>query len=96
MTRVYAKFEEKEVHEYDIVEIADTTILKYSSNNSWYEHVKDTEAASLVDDGNGVKINLGNRKIKLDYTEAFEVLILLAKNNDCSFKICKEETIIKL
>ncbi len=94
MIRVYSKFKDKETHEYDLVKIADQTLLKCSRNGEWSDHMKGKQVASLEDDGNGVKINIEGKKIKLDYLQAFQILVLLAKNNDLPFKICEEKTIV--
>ena len=50
--------------------------------------------AEMEDDGNGVTIKINKKKIKLDYYEAIQVLILLQSNVDQSFQF-RESKIIK-
>ena len=48
----------------------------------------------MEDDGNGVTIKINKKKIKLDYYEAVQVLILLQSNVDQSFEF-RQSKIIK-
>lgn len=57
-------------------------------------NINDTYVAQMKDNGNGLKIELADKKIKLEYHEAVELLFLLMSNVDQSFEF-REEKIIK-
>jgi len=57
-------------------------------------NINDTYVAQMTDNGNGLKIELADKKIKLEYHEAVELLFLLMSNMDQSFEF-REEKIIK-
>jgi hypothetical protein len=57
-------------------------------------NINDTYVAQMKDNGNGLKIELADKKIKLGYHEAVELLFLLMSNVDQSFEF-REEKIIK-
>jgi hypothetical protein len=52
-------------------------------------------AGSIDDDGNGVKIKIDGYKLKLDYSVARELLILLLYNNEGQIEF-REEKVIKI
>jgi len=61
-----------------IANIEDDTIsLRYSKSDIWTEHTKGTDIGKLKDTGNNIKININGKKIKLDYDEFVELLILM-------------------
>ena len=64
--------------------------LKYSKSQCWSDHIRDTTALEILDDGNGVKLlpKLGKR---IDYHEAIMLGILLTKvsGNDLKIDIVK-------
>ena len=47
----------------------------------------------MEDDGNGVIIRIDNKKIKLDYYQCVQVLILLQSNIDQKFEFRESKTI---
>lgn len=49
--------------------------------------------AQMTDDGNGVEINIKRKKIKLDYYECVQVLILLQSKMDQRFQFKETKTI---
>ena len=57
--------------------------------------IEDQYVAQLKDNGNGIKIEIGDRKIKLEYSEAVEVLLLLMSNMDQEFEFREVKTIKK-
>jgi len=57
-------------------------------------NINDTYVAQMTDNGNGLKIELADKKIKLEYHEAVELLFLLMSNMDQLFEF-REEKIIK-
>ena len=66
------------VHNYDLwrndESIEGETILKYSpSNTMWTESIRDTPAGSVIDTGEDICIQIGRKRIVLDYAE-MEVL----------------------
>jgi hypothetical protein len=58
-------------------------------------NINDTYVAQMKDNGNGLKIELADKKIKLEYHEAVELLFLLMSNMDQSFEFREEKTIKK-
>jgi len=57
-------------------------------------NINDTYVAQMTDNGNGLKIELADKKIKLEYHEAVELLFLLMSNMDQLFEF-REEKIIR-
>jgi hypothetical protein len=74
-------------HDYDIHELDYITELFYSDDSEWVPSIRNTLAAKLENTGNGliIKIN-GLKKIKLDYSQAQQLFILL-KNDNGDWKI---------
>ena len=68
--------------------------LKYSFAGGWSDSLTNTVAASVMDDGNGVQIRIGKKKINLDYSELSQLFILLAYRNKEKYEI-HESTLIK-
>lgn len=74
-------------HEYDYVKElnGETTnhMLFYSNSEAWSDHIQETLAASITDDGNGYQLN-GNvrpdKKGRIDYhySQQLEILLRLA------------------
>lgn len=62
--------------------------LNYSKEEGWSEKIKGKEIGTLEDDGNGVKIDIGNTKLQLDYDELVELYVLL----DLKIKVDTEMT----
>lgn len=59
---------------------ADTLVLR-AIGESWVSDYQGSIAAKLYDDGNGFKATLDDgRKVVLNYSEAFNLLILLTEN----------------
>ena len=58
-------------------------------------NINDTYVAQMKDNGNGLKIDINDKKIKLEYHEAVELLFLLMSNVDQSFEFREEKTIKK-
>jgi hypothetical protein len=82
-------------HDYDLEDSYLFTILNYSNNGEWADDLKGTIAGTLQDDGDGVIIKIeGIKKLKLDYTQAQKLLILLLNNNDERIEI-RESKLIK-
>jgi hypothetical protein len=67
-------------HEYDYCfnnDDVSTYTLYYSHSDYWSDHIKGTEALTLEDTGNGVKIIGLNSKKEIDYSKIEELHILL-------------------
>ncbi len=79
------------VHEYNL-EIKDRVItLYYTNSEQWSTYFRNKVVLSLIDTGNGYKIQTSLRKKNnIDYDEALYLLIILSELNDC-----KIETYIK-
>lgn len=80
-------------YDYDIVENEGIIELKYSNSSDWSENIVGNVCAKLKDDGNGVKIKLGDKKIKLSYNEVRELKCLLLAENDEHIEIRETNTI---
>lgn len=80
-------------YDYDISVSEDNTVeLYYSDTTDWAEPGQ--RLATLSDDGNGIKILLGSKKIKLDYHEVVELLALLLFHHQDKIEL-RETQIIK-
>lgn len=75
----------KLVHDYDL-EKTDTGFKLIKSDNGEWSNPGEV-AATLKDNGECIKINIGGKKIKLDYSEIQELHILLQASEFPSFKI---------
>jgi hypothetical protein len=82
-------------YDYDIVENDGILELKYSISSDWSENIIGSICAKLKDDGNGVKIKIGDKKIKLTYNELRELKCLLLYENDEHIEI-RETNMVKL
>lgn len=51
--------------------------LRYSKSAIWNSNFRGVKIGSLKDTGNNIKIKINNKKIKLDYDEFVELLILM-------------------
>jgi hypothetical protein len=71
-------------HAFTLSTLGDITLLK---------DVETKHNVSMEDDGDGVEIKIDKKKIKLDYYEAVQVLILLQSNVDQSFEFRQYHTI---
>jgi len=82
-------------HDYDLEDGYLFTTLKHSYQIDWTEDLKGAIAGTLQDDGNGLIINIeGLKKLKLDYLQAQQLLILLLSNNQEKIEI-RESKVIK-
>lgn len=82
-----------DVHDYDYSEERTENgvvhILFRSNGEHWSSHVRETEVLSILDTGNGFVFNHGKPNKEMDYSEAFELSILLKiiSFNDAGSKI---------
>jgi hypothetical protein len=65
-------------YEYDLVDLLGEVYLSRSNNPSWTKPGE--RVATMVDDGNGVTINFGSKKIAFGYDEQVQILALLLYN----------------
>jgi len=82
-------------YDYDIVENDGIIELKYSHTSDWSEGIKGSICAKLVDDGDKIKIKIGDKKIKLGYNELRELKCLLLYENDEHIEL-RETNMIKM
>lgn len=89
-----------QIHEYNIdVEDADEGTkytLKASKGKQWSEHIKDTPFVTIVDDGNGIQIIVGDFFMKIGKTKRINIFtdysfeeylrVLLNFKNNIEFK----------
>ena len=80
-------------YDYDIVINDETIELKYSNSSDWSEGVMGKICAILENNGNEIKIKIGDKKIKLDYNELRELKCLLLAENDEHIEIRETNTI---
>ena len=80
-------------YDYDVIQKDKKYELKYSNSSDWSENIVGNVCAKLKDDGNGVKIKLGEKKIKLSYNEVRELKCLLLAENDEYIEIRETNTI---
>lgn len=75
-------------HDYNLsVDYNNTAVVTRTHNSNWTEDAKGKTVGALLDDGDGIKIELPNRKvIKLDYSEASIIQMLLMANSGKDFK----------
>jgi hypothetical protein len=82
-----------DVHDYDYSEERTENgvvhILFRSNGEHWSSHVRETEVLSILDTGNGFVFNHGRPKKEMDYSDAFELSVLLKiiSFNDAGSKI---------
>lgn len=82
-----------DVHDYDYSEERTENgvvhILFRSNGEHWSSHVRETEVLSILDTGNGFVFNHGKPKKEMDYSDAFELSIILKiiSFNDAGSKI---------
>lgn len=68
------------VHNFDIVEDKDGgASLIYSADGAWSESLAGTVAMSLIDNGDGLQVELDTHLLSLDYSQAQQLLILLLR-----------------
>lgn len=79
-------------HEYDVHLNDDSIELYYSSEFNCAGKC----ACQLEDDGNGVLVKIGNKKIKLDYSEEFQLLSILLAHYEGQLEFREYKTIKKL
>jgi len=80
-------------YDYDIVENDKKIELKYSNSSVWSENIVGNVCAKLKDDGDYIKIKIGNKKIKLDFNEFLELKCLILAENDEHIEIRETNTI---
>ena len=60
-------------HDYDITEVDNAVVISYSENPLWSKDLKSKMRGSWVDDGNSVKVRIGDKKFHFDYDELIEL-----------------------
>ena len=86
---------EKLSHEYDIDGGYLFTTLKYSNNANWADTIVGTIASSIQDTGDELILKIsGLKQIKLDYSQALQMLVLLLNNSQEKIEI-RESILIK-
>ena len=82
-------------HDYDYHKLEATPsvtvhTLYHSDDSEWSEHVRNTVAMQLVDNGNGIELIGVNSKKEIDYLEAERLHILLRlSSSHCVYKIAE-------
>lgn len=83
-------------HYYDLTKDGELVTLNSSDSSVWQDHAQEEFRASLLDHGNGVIVKLKDRTFSFDYTEAFELLVLLVTTQEDRLKIVEQTTILEL
>lgn len=82
-------------HDYNIQKNDDTIELSYSKSKEWTETIRGKVCAILYDNGDGVKIKFGDKKIILSYNELCELKCLLLYENKDIIELRETNTIKK-
>jgi hypothetical protein len=83
-------------HDYNISGNQEKRILKFSESEAWSAGTRDSFAAHCKDDGNNIKIKfLDGTKVKLDYMQASQLIVMLLDNCDYKFKLEEKGKTIK-
>lgn len=80
-------------YDYDVIQKDKKYELIYSNSSDWSGNIVGNVCAKLKDDGNDIKIKLGDKKIKLSYNELRELKCLLLAENDEHIEIRETNTI---
>lgn len=92
-TQVWAECSNKELeHNYDITDVENAAILSYSNNPLWSSGLQGMPRASLIDDGNSVRIKIGDKKINLGYDELSELTALILHCNETKIELREYQT----
>ena len=90
------------IHNYDLWRNDDSdegeTILKYSpSNTMWAQDIRDTPAGSVIDTGEDICIEIGRKRITLDYAEmeVLTAIIMSCTNQEMEFRQYKTISSLK-
>lgn len=83
-------------HYYDLIKDGEYFTLNTSNSDVWQEDAQEEFRASLVDHGNGAIIKLRDTTFSVDYSQAFELLILLLSSVEDRVKIVEQTTILEL
>lgn len=90
------------VHNYDLWRNDDSdegeTILKYTpSNLMWAEHIRNTTAGSVLDTGNEIYIQIGKKRLSVDYAEmeVLTAIIMSCTNQEMEFRQYKVTSSLK-
>lgn len=83
-------------HYYDLTKDGNKVTLKTSNDSIWHDHAQEEWRAGLEDSGNGYIIRLGDRQFHFDYSESYELLVLLLVTQEDRIKIVEQTTILEL
>ena len=92
-TQVWVESSKNKIeHDYDITKVDNKVSLIYSDNPLWSSELKGNSRASWVDDGNSVKIKIGDKKFHLDYDELLELTALIIYCNETKIELREYQT----
>jgi len=77
--------------DYEISTNENNVYLVRSTNGEWINPGEN--ACTLIDDGEGLMIEIGDAEIFLGYHEALELLIVLLQKNDSKIKFVESKII---
>lgn len=96
-TQVWAECSENEVeHDYDITEVDNAVVLSYSNNPLWSSGLQGKLRASWIDDGNSIKVKIGDKKFHFGYDELIELTALILHCNETRIELREFQTIKSL
>ena len=70
--------------------------LRHSNSEIWTSHTQGTHVGTLKDTGNNIKIDIGDEKLKLNYSEFVELFILMELKMLNDDNLTDEATYVKL
>lgn len=82
-------------HDYNLIIAEGGTSLSHSNSPTWSESARNEIVGSLIDDGNGISIQLKDKKkpITLDYMQVAELQMLLMASTQRDYvTVIKEST----
>lgn len=59
------------------IDDVDNIVMYRSSGNHWSENIKGEKVGEIADDGNEIHLTLGEHSLTLDYSELYELGLLL-------------------
>ena len=90
------------VHNYDLWRNDNSdegeTILKYTpSNLMWTQEIRGTAAGSVLDTGNDIHVQIGNKRLIVDYAEmeVLTAIIMSCTNQEMEFRQYKTISSLK-
>jgi hypothetical protein len=85
---------EYKILEHDVSNYSEYHTIHYSEYGDWSNNLKGKQAGSYTDTGNEIRIEIGSKKIKLNYSEAAMLFALMLNSTNIK-TVIKEEIVTK-